>query len=259
MSSYKIFVIYHDGINLDYFANADLSRFCFVNVNPANQHRYPELPGFNLYELPRFIPLGKWWTETEVIYNIYKHPELREGFDYIGFIHYDIDFRPATPDFLETQLGRYELINFQPYTLREDFDQRILMDPRRPNTLQGSGRNCYLTIFEDFNRFYGTQYDYKQFMDKEVNLCSCFLIDHRRFPEMMVFAENIIASGKLNAFDSTHKHRIQGGYMERYYAVWCMLKVSPIFSYRLPHEFVQTVRNKPLIRKIKTYLRSWTR
>jgi hypothetical protein len=259
MISYKIFVIYHDRIEMDYFANADLSHFCFVNVNPANQHRYPELPGLNLFELPRFIPLGKWYTESEVIYNIYKHAELREGLDYIGFIHYDIDFRPVTPDFLETHLGRYELINFQPYSLREDFDQRILMDPDQPDTLRGPGRNCYVPIFEDFNSFYGTQYDYNQFMSAEINLCSCFLIEHQRFLQMMDFAAAIIESKKLDAFDSTHRHRIHGGFMERYYAVWCLLKITDIFSLRLPHEFLQTRRNEPLLQKIKSFLLTWTR
>jgi len=254
MRSYKIFVIYHDRIDLQYFTNADLANFSFVNVNPANPHRYSELSGFNLYELPGFIPLGKWYTETEVIYNIYKHPELMAGIDYIGFIHYDIDFRPVTRNFLETHLGVYELINFQPHSFRADFAQQILMDPQQPDTLQGPGKNCYVTIFDDFNKFYGSHFDYEQFMGAEINLCSCFLMDLNRFLEMMQFAAGVIESGKLNAFDRTHKYRIQGGFMERYYAVWSLLKISDTLSLPLPHEFLQTRRNQPLLRRIRAFI-----
>lgn len=254
MRTYKIFVIFHDKIDMSYFANADLDRFCFVNVNPANRHRYPHLPVLNLFELPQFIPLGKWYTESEVIYNVYKHPQLSSGCDFIGFIHYDIDFRPVTQPFLEANLNRYELINFQPLPLQKDFDQRILMDPAQPDTLQGPGKNCYLTILEDFNTFYRTGYSYQQYMGSDINLCSCFLMRQDKFKDMMRFAGSIIESGKLNAFDRQHKHRIQGGFMERYYAVWGLLKVPNALNFPLKHEFVQTRKNQPFLRKLKSFL-----
>ncbi len=235
MQSYKIFVVFHDKIDLSYFAGADLDHFCFINVNPANKHIHPSLPVINLYELPGFIPLGKWYTESEVIYNVYRNPGLMEGQEYIGFIHYDIDVSPIDDEFLRSHLGRYELINFQPMSLRADFNQRILMDPEQPDTLSGPGKNCYLTIFEDFNQYYGTGYSYESFMDAEINLCSCFLMKADRFLDMMAFASVIIESGKLNAFDSRHKYRIQGGYLERYYAVWSLLTIRDAISCRLKH------------------------
>jgi len=254
MSRYKIFVIFHDKIDLSYFAGANSEHFCFVNVNPANKNVYPGLPVLNLYEMPGFIPLGKWYTESEVIYNVYKNPGLMEGLEYIGFVHYDIDFTPVDGKFLTNHLGRYELINFQPVPFRVDFDQRILMDEKQPDTLQGPGKNCYLTIFDDFNRYYGTDYSCEDFMEAEINLCSCFLLQKDRFLEMMSFTSVIIESGKLNGFDRMHKYRIQGGFMERYYAVWSLLKIRNTFNFRLKHEFVQTLRQQPLLRRAKAFI-----
>jgi hypothetical protein len=60
----------------------------------------------------------------------------------------------------------------------------------------------------------------------------------------------------LNVFDSQHKHRIQGGLMERYYAVWNLLTIASAFSFPLRHEFVQTRRNQPFLRKVKAFLLS---
>jgi len=251
MKAYKVFVIFHNEINLKYFDPSVLNNVVFVNVNPFNRNRYPEVNVINLYEIPGFIPLGKWYTESEVIYNIYKSPDLMAGVGYVGFIHYDIDFTPFNETALQSALNGYDLINFQPLRLEDDYGQNILMDPDKPDTLTGEGKNCYLSIFDDFNSFYGTDHNPMSLMKEQINLCSCFLMSRQLFEEMMPFACRIIESGKLDSYDTGHRYRIQGGFMERYYGVWGLLKAGRTLNYPLKHEFVQTIRQLPYIQRLK--------
>lgn len=256
MSGSRIFVIFHDSLNLDYFPSHLLPSLIFVNVNPANPHKYRGIHVLNLYDLPGFIPLGKWYTETEVIYNIYKDPFLLEGMDHVGFIHYDIDFGPVSASSLGEALRSYDLINFQPNSFKGDMEQHILMDPEQPDVLSGEGRNCYLSIFEDFSRYYGTSHEPEQYLGRNINLCSCFLMKKELFYKMMEFAAVIIESRKLDHFDSNRRYRIQGGFMERYYGVWCMIMVPHSLDMKLRHDFVQTHRQMPLLRRIRNGLAS---
>jgi len=257
--SYKIFVIFHNTIDLSYFDPSVLDNIVFVNVNPSNPNRYSNIHLINLYELPGFIPLGKWYTESEVIYNVYRNKELTEGLDYLGFIHYDIDFTPVNEAFIQDIMGKYAVVNFQPNSFQNDFDQHILMDPDQPDVQTGTGINCYVPIFEDFNKFYGTNYNLKDYFSKNINLCSCFLIKMDLFREMMEFASKIIESRKLDAFDTPRKYRIQGGFMERYFGVWSMLKIDGVKDLRLRHDFVQTHIQMPFFRRIKSRLAAFLR
>jgi hypothetical protein len=257
--SMRIFVIFHNDLNLDYFPSFLLPSLVFVNVNPANPHRYNHVRVLNLYELAGFIPLGKWYTETEVIYNVYKDPSLLEGVDHVGFIHYDLDFGSVREQVLQDAMRVYDLINFQPYPFRFDLDQRILMDPDQPDVRSGDGRNCYLSIFEDFSRHYGKNHNLEQYLDRNINLCSCFLIKRDLFYEMMEFAAAIIESRKLDAYDSNRKYRIQGGFMERYYGVWCMVMVNNSLDMKIKHDFIQTHKQMPLLHRIKNRLASLVR
>lgn len=248
---YKIFIIFHDEIDVSYYDESIINNVVFVNVNPQNKSIYKNLNVINLHEIKNFISLGKWYAESEVIYNIYKNQDILEGMDYIGFAHYDIDFTQITDDSLQNNFRGWDLINLQPYTFKEDFKQNILMDEKRPNRLSGSGINCYSSIFNDFNKNYSTHHSVdKYFENSFVCLCASFIVKKEIFNEMMLFITTIIESKKLDAYDTKHKYRIQGGLLERYYASWFLLKQIHSLNLKLKHEFIETNNQASLLKTL---------
>lgn len=125
-----------------------------------------------------------------------SYKELR----YIGFLHYDIEFR-LTRRFcpwgstnitqrIEKYICRREKahISFATFNTAVDYAQKIMMDPARPNELTGNGINCYDQIMADYNRYFNTNYTMSDFFaHKHINLCSCFLMDVATYDKMMAF------------------------------------------------------------------------
>lgn len=249
---YRIYIIFHDKLNVQYYNKSILCNFIFVNVREGNKNRYPELNIINLHELRNFISIGSYYAESEVLYNIYRNTYLIEDVDFVGFLHHDIDCSPLTEEILQNLILNSKMISFETHCFKRDYDQNILMDPLKVNTLTGIGKNCYDEIFHDYNSTYNTLHSLGKFyqLNIEIVLCSCFLIQKDIFLNLMEFSSSIIESKKLNVFDTNHKHRIQGGFMERYYAVWFMLKGIPFISFKLKHNFHETEKQKSLYHKI---------
>lgn len=232
-----------------------LEHFTFVNVNTADVPVDARYNTLKLTEFPHFTPLGKWYTESEVMYNLYQNQDLYTDVDYIGFIQYDMNAsgldEPTISQLIQAEGS--ELILFQPYTFGDDYKQRVLMDPEQPNTLWGAGRNCYETIFADYNAWYGEHHRTQDYSNQIIGLCSAFLMRKEQFNKMMAFASPIIENGKLNAFDTKHKYRIQGGLLERYYAAWIMLQRVKFSVLPLPHSFDGSHAQIPLYQKAKSF------
>jgi hypothetical protein len=255
MPRYRIFVVFHDTLTLEYYHESVLDCLVFVNVNPHNPHEYPSLNVINLYEFECFVPLGKWYTESEVIYNVFRNPQLYADADFVGFLQYDVDASPLRHEHLLALMQQAVYLSFEPHRFRDDYAQNILMDPAQPNVLRGNGKNCYLGIFEDFNRHYDTRFVVQDWMGHSIGLCSCFLVKRALFDELMTFVEGIIQRKKLDAFDTRHQYRIQGGLLERYYAIWFLLKQIPLTPLRLQHHYAETKRQNTLLRRLTDKLR----
>jgi len=254
--SFRIFVIYHKTLTDDYYNPAMLDCFTFVNVTAIDISVDVRYHALKLDEFPSFSPLGKWYAESEAMYNIYRNKELYHDVDYIGFIHHDMDASNLDKSIVrELTVGKgNELIIFQPYTFKDDYSQRILMDNDRPNTLRGNGRNCYETIFADYNQQYGTHHRTADYSEHTLGLCSAFLLKTTLFEQLMAYVSPIIVSGKLDTYDVTHKYRIQGGLLERYYASWFMLKGIKHSVLPLPHTFVGTHEQMTFSQIARAYL-----
>ena len=254
--SFRIFVIHHRKLNDAYYQASMLDHFTFVNVNTADVPVDARYKTLKLTEFPNFTPLGKWYTESEVMYNLYQNQDLYADVDYVGFIQYDMDAsgidEPIIRNLLRT--SNKDLIFFQPYTFRDDYNQRVLMDPEQPNTLRGEGLNCYETIFADYNAYYNEQHYPSDFSDRVIGLCSAFLMRPILFNQMMAFAASIVESKKLNPFDTNHRYRIQGGLMERYYAAWLLLKGIKFSILNLPHSFDGSHAQMPLYQRVRSML-----
>lgn len=249
---YKLFVVFHQNLNNEYYRNELLNNYTFVNVNPKNNLQLinDKYKIINQYEFSDFHPLGKWYTESEVIYNIYKNKQYHEHLDFVGFSQYDIDSSPLFKEDLESKLGEFDHINFEPHLFQVDYNQGILMDISQPEKRNGKGLNCYDVILNDYNKYYGTTYSIDDLNDKVLNLCSAFILKKEYFIKMMDFISQIIESGKLDKFDVSRQHRMQGGYLERYYAVWIALNNLNSTEIKLKHIYAETTIQNSLFNRI---------
>jgi hypothetical protein len=224
---YKIFVVTHKNIFDFIYAQEDLSKYKFVNIsnNKLSNSLYEKYDILDIKD-NNFIDLGKYYTESEVIYNVYKN-NLYEGLSHIGFTHYDVGTKNLqTNKSVSNYFNQYETkhVNLQPFDFNWDFNQRILADDTQPETLTGSGKNCYFFILEKYNEFYGTNINLEN-LNGTINLCSCFILETTLFTKMMEWISWVIESKCLDKFDTLHRYRLQGGLLERFYAVWIKLNV----------------------------------
>jgi hypothetical protein len=255
----KIFVVFHKELNLEYYREEILDHYVFVNVNPNNDVTlFPStVTIINLYEFNNFFPLGKWYTESEVIYNVYKNSYLYEDLDFIGFSQYDIDTSKLTKASLDSTLTEFNHINFQPHLFETDYARGVVMDVKRPNRINGKGLNCYDAMLKEYNDFYQSNYKIADLNGKTINVCSAFVFSTVIFKEMMAFIAPIIESKKLDVFDAKHTNRMQGGYLERYYALWLALNNNKTKVIELDHHFIESVKGNTLANKIMNKLRKW--
>lgn len=254
---WKIFIVSHESIYDKQMAGDrkfNNENYCFLNVGSLeklkNSDKYYCI---NQKDLNNYLPLGKFWAESEGIYNIWRSGIYKE-LEYIGFLHYDIEFRLwkknrmresfylGTATNITSRISRYIKnknkchISFQTYNTKADYEQKIMADTERPNELVGEGKNCYEYILEDYNEFFGTQYTIEDLLVKEnINLCSCFLIDIKTFDKMMNFFDWIVSSHKLESFDTEHKYRFQGGMAERYFGIFLLLEYDEMLDLGLVH------------------------
>lgn len=232
---WRIFIVCHDKIIDDYYTNDprfDADHFCFVNVSSRRlrqeyEFRYKVI---NLFEQGIYRKLGRAYTESEAIYNIYLNGMHRDC-DAIGFIHWDVELKSGASggynisDQIDEMIGHSVHISFETHDVVGDYHHRILADPSQPNKYKGKGLNCYDYILNDYNRHFKTQYSIQDVLNKkQINLCSCFLIPCPTFERMMLFVSEILESGKLNIFDTIGLYRKQGVLMERYFGLFLALE-----------------------------------
>lgn len=250
--NWRIFIMAHNGVHDSMYAgDPDFSR---ANYSVVNLTRTPfAAPArydlINQFDLPSSVALGPWWAESEGIYNIYRNG-LHRPLDFIGFIHYDIalehrsrllrrrhhDITRRIDSHLRGKTSAH--ISFETHRPVTDYGQRIMADVTQPNTLQGDGLNCYDYIIRDFNEFFGENRTLDQFLRlKRINLCSCFLVDAPGFDRMMGFFDWVVQSKRLEAFDTAHAYRLQGGLAERYFGVFLAFTYDRCLDLTLTHHF----------------------
>ena len=88
---WKIYIIGHKKIHDDLMAGDDKfnnDNYCFLNVGQLdkldNSSQYCCL---NQKDLVNYIPIGKFWAESEGSYNIWRSG-IYKNLDYIGFLHF---------------------------------------------------------------------------------------------------------------------------------------------------------------------------
>jgi hypothetical protein len=104
------------------------------------------------------------------------------------------------------------------------FNQYLILDDRRPNSLFGTPgcgmKNCFEKILCDYNMFFNKSLNFGDVIKKNVNLCCSFLVKKEVFEQLTSFIYCIINSGVLNKFDTEHRYRLQGQITERYISLF---------------------------------------
>jgi hypothetical protein len=208
------------------------------------------------------------YAELTGMYCVYKN-RLHAGLDYVGFSHYDKEHRligsGGKPDIskLETDRVRYE-VNREPFTGPTDitariqchldsgspvhislenhafqkiYDQRVLMDEQQTDTFVGQGVNCIDRILQDYNSHFQTRHTLQDVArDGFLNMCDCFVTPVGLFEKLMAFLTPIIESRRLDIYDTKRRHRLQGGLLERYVAVFFALEKIDKIDLSLIHQ-----------------------
>ena len=259
IKKWKIFIAAHNGVHDRMYAkdkNFNAQNYVVLNVAQQEFDVSSKYSLIHQFKLQNFTSLGKWWAESEGIYNVWKN-NLHKGLDFIGFLHYDKEFRLINKPFyfLESRTNITDRINhcihdkthahisFETHIPQKDYKQRIMADVTMPNTLVGDGLNCYDYILADYNHYFKTNYSIEDFINKpSINLCSCFLIDTPTFEKMMGFFDWIVTSKKLDVFDTKHQYRLQGGLAERYFGLFLSFEYGTMCDLSIAHQYNKNLK-----------------
>ncbi len=209
------------------------------------------------------------YAEFTGLYCVYRN-RLHEGLDYVGFSHYDKEHRLLGPGgavdigALEATRTRTEVkrrsgngptdvtarirrlvdspapvhISLESHEYRKIYGQRVLMDDRQPDAFVGEGLNCIDRILEDYNAFFDTRYTLEDVgRDGFLNMCDCFVTPVPVFEKLMSFIVPIIEDRKLDMYDTQRRHRLQGGLLERYVAVFFSLEKIDKADLTIVHQY----------------------
>lgn len=253
MAKWKIYIVGHKKIH-DELMEGDKQfnnlNYTFLNVGELDRLENSEKYScINQRELSNYVSLGKHWAESEGIYNIWRS-QTHKQFAYIGFLHYDIEFKltkkfcPGGSTNITKRIEKYirgrqkAHISFATYNTKEEYAYKMLMDPSRPNEVVGDGLNCYDQILADYNQYFKTSYTLEDFFARKyINLCSCFLIDVPAFDKMMGFFDWLVTSRKLDIYNTERRNRFQGGMAERYFGVFLLFEYDKSLNLSLVHQY----------------------
>jgi hypothetical protein len=229
LSNWKIFIVTHGPVVDDYYANdPEFSPANFVLFNVSNTRMtHDKFQVMNKSEILGYVELGKWYAEAEVIYNVFKCG-LYAGLDYIGFVHWDYELRCFDPTIgyhvskaIRSAIDKdASFISFSTFDFMYAYNLNVMLDINYPNQCYGDGKNCFDAILEEYNEYYGKNILLDDIKDKQINLCSAFLLKRSVFEDLMGFYMHVIDMGYLNQFDTQHEYRFQGGILERYIGIY---------------------------------------
>lgn len=227
--NWKIFIVTHGPVVENYYANdPEFSYANFVLFNVSNTPmEHGKFQVLNKSEILGYVELGKWYAEAEVIYNVFKCG-LYAGLDYIGFVHWDYELKcfDSTIGYhvskaIEKAIDKgAPFISFSTFDFMYAYNLKVMLDDNYRNQCYGDGKNCFDAILDEYNEFYEKNILLDDIKDRQINLCSAFLLKKNLFENLMGFYTHIIDRGYLNQFDTQHEYRFHGGIMERYIGVY---------------------------------------
>ncbi len=285
---WKIFIMCHNSIWDDmYSGDKDFSpqNYSFLKLGPSDLD-FSKNRGYHIlneFDLPIHIR-DTHYAELTGLYAIYKNG-LHCDLDFIGFSHYDKEHRligrsqDTNIDKLEsTRLhveeskeangptditNRIETylqenpegvhISLEAHDFQKIYSQKVMMDQGDPDGFVGDGVNCFDAILDDYNSHFGTTFTMPDVAaDGYLTMCDCFVTSISIFEKLMKFLVPIIESRRLDIFDSKRQHRLQGGLLERYVAVFFALEKIKKIEMSTFHQYWR----KKKVTRYKAFLKS---
>ena len=273
MKSWKIFIHCHNVIWNEMYADDPGFNPWHYSFLKLGRHDLCHDPGKGYRILSEFdFPIhleAPHYAELTGMYCVYKN-RLHDGLDYVGFSHYDKEHRligsggATITDELEAARQRSEVkrqrtegpgditsrigkildspspvhVSLETHEFRKIYNQRILMDDRQPDAFVGEGVNCIDRILEEYNAFFHTRHTLQDVaMDGYLTMCDCFVTPVFLFDKLMSFLTPIIESRRLDIYDTRRRHRLQGGLLERYVAVFFALEKIEKIDMSIVHQY----------------------
>ena len=218
--------LYPDNYKCDPFYTKE--NYGFIKANPEVKSNYDTSFFKEIIfedELPIYDPhLQKaTYMAPSIIYHAYKN-NFHKDLDYIGFLEYDILLIPEdkSPTIKSVTRHTKDILNA---------NKRVIIFYRHQHVLKTyyeqdinlSGKNAIVQIFEDYNSFWNTKYDYRAFLNNKVCSQQSFLTDRQTFIEIMKFISFVIEN---RLAERPHSFRRPSTLLDRYIAVALMLHSS---------------------------------
>ena len=286
---WKVFIMCHNVIWEDMYtgdANFSSKNYTFFKLGDAKlEHRMgSKFTLLNEYDLPIHMTEAHY-AELTGLYAIYKNG-LHKGLDAIGFSQYDKEHRligssqDIEAETLETLRLEAEKqkkatgptdvttrieksLNDNPtgvhiclegHGFQKMYDSKVMMDESDPDAFVGEGINCFDAILSDYNSHFGTSFTMSDVAaDGYLTMCDSFITPVLTFEKLMEFLVPIIESRRLDIFDSKRKHRLQGGLLERYVAVFFALEKIKKIDMSTFHQYWRK-KNSRRIKRILEWL-----
>ena len=280
MKTWKVFIHCHNVIWDEMYENdPDFTNehYSFLKLG-GHDLRYNSAKGYRIireFDFPIYLD-APHYAELTGMYCVYKN-RLHDGLDYIGFSHYDKEHRligsggSVNIDEVEAARLKYDgkrrkcsgsanitfmidkivhspfpvHVSLESHDFQKIYDQHVLMDDKKPDAFIGEGVNCIDRILEDYNSFFQTNYTLQDVArDGFLNMCNCFITPVRIFDKLMSFITSIIESRKLDIYDTQRLHRLQGGLLERYVAVFFALETIAKIDLSIVHQISKKLRKQ---------------
>jgi hypothetical protein len=134
-------------------------------------------------------------------------------------------------------------VSLESHDFQKIYDQHVLMDDDKPDAFIGEGVNCIDRILDDYNSFFQTHFTLQDISrDGFITMCDCFITPISIFDKLMSFITPIMESGKLDRYDTQRLHRLQGGLLERYVAVFFTLENMAKVDLSIVHQISKKLK-----------------
>jgi hypothetical protein len=282
MKTWKVFIHCHNVIWDEMYENDPdftAEHYSFLKLG-SHDLRYNSAKGYRIiseFDFPVYWD-APHYAELTGMYCVYKN-RLHDGLDYIGFSHYDKEHRligsggSANINELEAARVQYEVkqrkcdgptnitsmidkivhspypvhVSLESHDFHKIYDQRVLMDDKKPDAFVGEGVNCIDRILEDYNSFFQTHHTLQDIArDGFLTMCDCFVTPVGIFDKLMSFITPLMESGKLDIYDTQRLHRLQGGLLERYVAVFFALENIAKIDLSIIHQYRRKLEKRKL-------------
>lgn len=169
--------------------------FCFIEANPEVEVNFDSSFFSNVikeYELPTYNPrLQKaTYMAPSIIYHVYKN-KLHTDVNYVGFLEYDIPLKVENgPESVTRRIT--EIIEGHDRVIIPYRYKHKLQTYHNQEDITLNGKNAIEQIFIDYNNYWGTNYDYRNYLQCQVVGQQSFLADTATFDNLMEFIEYVI-------------------------------------------------------------------